>query len=447
MTEINPGDVRRVSGSFTNPAGVATDPTTITVRWRHHRGTETAWVYGTDTQVVKDSVGAYHADIPITVSGLYYYKFEGTGAVQAAEEGTFLAETFFESVAPSTPSGPIRLYTGTADPTTGAGVPAAIGSVYSRTLLGSESVWVKTGAADTGWVQSGSAGGGTGSASDVLTDPGNDWAPSTVVTVGYRIAETVNGALRVFETTTSGMTHATATGFTDFAVSLVPLGITNELVTWRYLGIVGELPWDIVPLPGIGLDDQGFHVDALSSISDAETMFQLLPALGDPGNAWEAATLISTANYRIAATVSGALRVFEMVTLGTTGGSEPTWQIGLIGQTTPDGSASWAYRGTVGQPDTDRPVFVANTAGDADWYLDINNGSGIRFQVADNGVALDSTRLTEITIDGFKVAVAGAQFYVQYDPFAVFIDGLPTADPGVSTQLWNDAGHMAISAG
>jgi hypothetical protein len=291
----------------------------------------------------------------------------------------------------------------------------------------------------------GGAGGGGGS--DVLTDPGNDWAPSTVVTVGYRIAETVDGALRVFEVDVGGTTHATATGFTDFSVNLAPLGLTTESVTWRYLGIVGELPWDIVPLPGIGLDDQGFHVDALSSISDAETMFQLLPALGDPGNTWEAATLISTANYRIAATVSGALRVFEMVTLGTTGGSEPTWQIGLIGQTTPDGSASWAYRGIVGQPDTDRPVFVANSAGDADWYLDVNNGSGIRFQVADNGVALDSTRLTEITIDGFKVAVAGAQFYVQYDPFAVFIDGLPTADPGVSTQLWNDAGHMAISAG
>jgi hypothetical protein len=168
-------------------------------------------------------------------------------------------------------------------------------------------------------------GGGGGGGRDVLTDPGNDWAPSTVVTVGYRIAETVNGALRVFETTTSGTTHATASGFTDFSVNLAPLGLTTEFVTWRYLGIVGELPWDIVPLPGIGLDDQGFHVDALSSISDAETMFQLLPALGDPGNAWQALTLISTANYRIAATVSGALRVFEMVTLGTTGGSEPTW--------------------------------------------------------------------------------------------------------------------------
>jgi hypothetical protein len=284
-----------------------------------------------------------------------------------------------------------------------------------------------------------SVGGGAGT----LEDPGNVWEPSAPVEVGYRIAETVNGALRVFETTTSGTTHATASGFTDFSVNLAPLGLTTEFVTWRYLGIVGELPWDIVPLPGIGLDDQGFHVDALSSISDAETMFQLLPALGDPGNTWEAATLISTANYRIAATVSGALRVFEMVTLGTTGGSEPTWQIGLIGQTTPDGSASWAYRGIVGQPDTDRPVFVANTAGDADWYLDVNNGSGIRFQVADNGVALDSTRLTEITPDGFKVAVAGAQFHVQYDPFAVFIDGLPTSDPGVATELYTNGAPSA----
>jgi hypothetical protein len=312
------------------------------------------------------------------------------------------------------------------------------GSAPSRKLLfqGHE-VAVETPTSSAEVAPSVSAGAGT------LEDPGNVWEPSVAVDVGYRIAETVNGALRVFETTTSGTTHATATEFTDFSVNLVPLGLTTEFVTWRYLGIVGELPWDIVPLPGIGLDDQGFHVDALSSISDAETMFQLLPALGDPGNTWEAATLISTANYRIAATVSGALRVFEMVTLGTTGGSEPTWQIGLIGQTTPDGSASWAYRGIVGQPDTDRPVFVANTAGDADWYLDVNNGSGIRFQVADNGVALDSTRLTEITPDGFKVAVAGAQFHVQYDPFAVFIDGLPTSDPGVATELYTNGAPSA----
>jgi hypothetical protein len=291
------------------------------------------------------------------------------------------------------------------------------------------------------------AGDGGAGGAGTLADPGNVWEPSTAVAQGYRIAETVNGALRVFETTTSGTTHATATGFTDFAVSLVPLGITNELVTWRYLGIVGELPWDIVPLPGIGLDDQGFHVDAFSSISDANTMFRLLPALGDPGNTWEATTLISTPNYRIAALVSGSLRVFEATGLGTTGGSEPAWSIASIGQSTTDGTVTWSYSGIVGHPDTEHPVFVANTAGDADYYLDINNGSGIRFQVADNGVALDSTRLTEITTDGFKVAVAGAQFYVQYDPFAIFIDGLPTSDPGVSTQLWNDAGTLKVSAG
>lgn len=161
MTTINPGDVRTVytSSPFVNDAGVATDPTTITVRWRRHGGTETVWTYGTDAEVVRDGAGLYHADIPITASGLYYYKIAGSGSVDAAEEGTFLAETFFEPASAAL-SGPIRLYTGTTDPTTGAGVPATIGSVYSLTTLGSESVWVKTGAADTGWVQAGSVGGG-----------------------------------------------------------------------------------------------------------------------------------------------------------------------------------------------------------------------------------------------------------------------------------------------
>jgi hypothetical protein len=294
----------------------------------------------------------------------------------------------------------------------------------------------------------GAGGAGGGGGSDVLTDPGNDWAPSTVVTVGYRIAETVDGELRVFEATNAGTTEAEATAFTDYTISLAPLGLTLGNVTWQYLGIVGELPWDIVPLPGIGLDDQGFHVDAFSTVGDAETMLQLLPALGDPGNAWESATLINTPNYRIASLISGSLRVFEAVTLGTTGGSEPTWQIALIGQTTTDGTASWSYRGIVGQPDTDRPVFVVNSAGDADWYFDQSNSSGFRFNQSVDGVPVSGAGRTEMTTDHFKAAIpGGGELTVQYDPFAIIVLGLPTADPVISGHLWNDTGTLKVSAG
>lgn len=92
---INPGDLVRVSTNppFSNAAGAPTDPTTVRLLWRVAGGPTTTWVYGTDAQVVRDSAGAFHADILATIEGLHYYRWEGTGAVTAAEEGTFLVAT------------------------------------------------------------------------------------------------------------------------------------------------------------------------------------------------------------------------------------------------------------------------------------------------------------------------------------------------------------------
>lgn len=97
MSQINPGDMVRVSTlpGFTNDAGALADPTTVTLRWRVAGGTETAWVFGVDSQVVRDSIGLYHADIPVVAVGLHYFRWEGTGTVVAAEEGTFSATTWF----------------------------------------------------------------------------------------------------------------------------------------------------------------------------------------------------------------------------------------------------------------------------------------------------------------------------------------------------------------
>lgn len=84
-----------VAGSgFKNGAGVLTDPTVVTLRWRRHGEAETVWLVAAG-QVVKDSTGVYHADIPVTEPGLHYYRWEGTGAVAAAAEGTFSAESNF----------------------------------------------------------------------------------------------------------------------------------------------------------------------------------------------------------------------------------------------------------------------------------------------------------------------------------------------------------------
>lgn len=106
MSDINPGDVVTVrtndpaiAGSgFKNAAGALADPTTVNLKWRVAGGATTTWTRpaaGPDTQIVKDSTGVYHADITVTTPGLHYFRWEGVGAVTAAEEGTFSVGTYF----------------------------------------------------------------------------------------------------------------------------------------------------------------------------------------------------------------------------------------------------------------------------------------------------------------------------------------------------------------
>lgn len=82
------GEVVRVSVAYTI-AGVATDPTTATVKVLNPLGALTT---ATPT---KDSTGNYHYDFATTIEGLHYYRFEGTGACVAAGEGQFLTQTNF----------------------------------------------------------------------------------------------------------------------------------------------------------------------------------------------------------------------------------------------------------------------------------------------------------------------------------------------------------------
>lgn len=62
---------------------VLTDPTTVDVRVLAPAGFETHPV------VVRDGAGIYHADVPILFSGLWRYRWVGTGGAAGAEEGFF----------------------------------------------------------------------------------------------------------------------------------------------------------------------------------------------------------------------------------------------------------------------------------------------------------------------------------------------------------------------
>jgi len=65
------------------------EPTTVTFKIEGPTKQVTTYVYGTDTELVKDSVKHYHADKIPDLSGDYYYTFIGTGACAVSEFSHF----------------------------------------------------------------------------------------------------------------------------------------------------------------------------------------------------------------------------------------------------------------------------------------------------------------------------------------------------------------------
>ncbi len=84
------GDTIRLSAAFTTTAGVADDPTTVTLKVKVPSGTETSYVYLTDLSLVRDSEGNYHRDLLLSTAGTYHYRWVGTGDVATADEGRFV---------------------------------------------------------------------------------------------------------------------------------------------------------------------------------------------------------------------------------------------------------------------------------------------------------------------------------------------------------------------
>lgn len=87
------GDLIRISGTFTNAAGVATDPTAVFAKYKDPSGNVTTLTYPTDAALVKDSTGVYHVDINADEWGWWYYRFYSTGTGQAANESRFEIES------------------------------------------------------------------------------------------------------------------------------------------------------------------------------------------------------------------------------------------------------------------------------------------------------------------------------------------------------------------
>jgi hypothetical protein len=85
------GDVAHIVGEFKNAAKQLADPSAVTLVVRTPAGVETTYVVAAG-QIVKDSVGVFHADIPLTASGRWNWKWVGTGVVAAVDEGAIFVD-------------------------------------------------------------------------------------------------------------------------------------------------------------------------------------------------------------------------------------------------------------------------------------------------------------------------------------------------------------------
>ena len=91
-------DLTRLVATFCSTDGITTaDPSTITLYVKDPAGSVASYVYGAaGASVVKVGVGAYARDLSLgSWVGSWFYRWEGTGGVQAAEEHLLLVAPTF----------------------------------------------------------------------------------------------------------------------------------------------------------------------------------------------------------------------------------------------------------------------------------------------------------------------------------------------------------------
>lgn len=83
-----PGEVATLAISVTTLAGLAADPGALTLKIEPPAASVTTYTYGTAAEIVRDGVGLYHADIPLTTPGRWYYRWELSTPNAGAVEGS-----------------------------------------------------------------------------------------------------------------------------------------------------------------------------------------------------------------------------------------------------------------------------------------------------------------------------------------------------------------------
>jgi hypothetical protein len=85
------GQQVRLTATFRNTADAVTDPTGVVLKYRAPGGTVTTKTYGVDA-IVKSGIGVYYFDLVLSTAGEWWYHWEGSGAIVAADEERILVE-------------------------------------------------------------------------------------------------------------------------------------------------------------------------------------------------------------------------------------------------------------------------------------------------------------------------------------------------------------------
>jgi hypothetical protein len=72
-----------LKGTFHDASDQLADPTDVTLEVLDPSGTKTTYTYG-NSEVTKESLGVYTRAQTLDASGVWYYRFKGTGAVKVA---------------------------------------------------------------------------------------------------------------------------------------------------------------------------------------------------------------------------------------------------------------------------------------------------------------------------------------------------------------------------
>jgi len=92
MNNYDKGDVVRCYGHFTNNLDADIDPTSVFFSVIDPTQAQTNYQYGVGIQIIKDSVGHYHADVDADLEGYYRYRWYSTGTGKAADDAWFVVD-------------------------------------------------------------------------------------------------------------------------------------------------------------------------------------------------------------------------------------------------------------------------------------------------------------------------------------------------------------------